>query len=185
MGYSHYFYHRKAFTEPQWKVVRSIASSLFDVCRQNRVAIVGPEGEYGTKPEITQDHIAFNGDPGCETMFLERVPNDLDVRRHREHREAMKRSGYESEDDGTICFGCVKTRCYPYDIAVVALLASIDMVMPDVLKLSSDGEYEELRPGIELATRLLSILLPDRIFTSSLAPPPEALPAPSASQVSL
>jgi len=178
MGYSHYFYHRKEFTPPQWKLVKTISSALFDVCKQHRVLIVGPMGEYGTKPEITNDHISFNGEPGCETMYLARVPDPIDVRRHREHRESMKRSGYPIEDDDTICFGCCKTRCEPYDIAVVALLAAVDMVIPGVLKLSSDGEYEELKPGIDLATRLLSVLLPDREFTSSLVPPPEALAAP-------
>lgn len=186
MGYSHYFYHRQSFSEPQWKLVKTIASAIFDVCCHNRVAIVGPYGEVGTKPEITNEYISFNGSPGCETMYLARIPDVEDVRRHREHREAMARSGYPIEDDSTICFGCCKTRCEPYDIAVVGLLAAIDMVMPGVLKLGSDGEYEELRPGIELACQLLSVLLPDRTFVSSLAPPPEALAAPeTAPQASL
>lgn len=178
MGYSHYFYHRKEFSVPEWKQVKSFAAELFDVCKANGVRLAGPDGAVGTKPYITAEYISFNGaDGSCEGMLLDRVPDPVDVRRHVEHQAIMRQSGFETSDD-TICFGCCKTRYYPYDIAVVALLAGVDMLVPDALKVSSDGEYEELRPGIELAKHVLSVLLPDRAFVSSLEPGPASLAAP-------
>lgn len=177
MGYSHYWYHKRDFTQPEWTKVKSIAAALFEVCKQNGVVLTDPMGVYRSKPVIDDEMIGFNGNPDCESMLLDRVPPEEEKRRHAAHRDSMLNwQGAGPVDETTICFACCKTRKLPYDIAVVALLAAVDMVIPGALKLESDGEPEiELVRGVELARRLLSKLIPGETFTCSLDAPPLAI----------
>lgn len=174
MGYTHYWKHKREFTKPEWEKVKTLAEAIFGVCKQHHVQLLSPMGSYFEEdaerdaegnlppnvPLVTDDEIGFNGNPDCEGFVLDRSPSERDRAFHKSHQESMRRSGINDGGQDTISFGCCKTRQHPYDIAVVAMLAGVDMLVPEVLVLSSDGEFEELERGIELARRIISTMLP-------------------------
>lgn len=118
MGYTHYWNNTKPFTPDFLADVRA-------VIRCTDVPLLREYNQPGTKPEIGDSLVAFNGvgENGHETFCM--------------------RPGEE--------FDFCKTQCKPYDVAVVAILAlAADHGLAIV---SSDGCRDEWGQGVALACR--------------------------------
>ncbi len=84
------------------------------------------ESELPAAPYISEDEIYFNGigSDACESMVLQRLGTG---------------------------FNCCKTRCRPYDRAVVAVLCLANYFAPTVWEISSDGDEDDWQDGLALA----------------------------------
>ena len=115
MGYTHYFTRKNPLTNPQMDALQQekekMLSLLAKGCR------VVPEEDwlnfyqYDEEP-TTNRVLAFNGDPGCETLIIDQVPV---------HE-----------------FNFCKTRLRPYDTMVTAMLIALKRIDPET-RVSSDG----------------------------------------------
>lgn len=132
MGYTHYWEYQKKFTQKQWDELKKSAKQIFDYCEELEMPLVNhySEGSLSWEgyPLIDNDCIKFNGkgEEGHETFVLYRLPPE------RQPWMLTKNP-----------FAFVKTSRKPYDLAVCLMLMAAFMVAPDVLLISSDGEWED------------------------------------------
>lgn len=140
MGYTHYW--RKIESDPRSETLaeyRYALSNAKEVVRKYR----GPSllcfeyDEPQREPE-TEDGIQFNGkeSDGHETFLLPEELSDL--------------------SDFDFC----KTAMKPYDVVVVAVLATMAHFAPSVLRVTSDGSPDEWVEGCSLAGRILGVEIP-------------------------
>lgn len=117
MGYTHYYPQVRDITDDEWLVIMTLARMIFTA---EDVALAGPMGDKGTKPEVTLDYISFNGvgPDSHETCYIPRIRTD-----------------WEEEDQFRFC----KTAEKPYDRTVVAVLKMVNRNAKGAFHLSSDG----------------------------------------------
>lgn len=123
-GYTHYFRQNKPATPEQWKCITEGFRKLHVASVLTEAFPIRREYDDAGAPEITDDHIIFNGigEDGYETMVLVR-----------------EGSG------GQFC----KTGRMPYDRAVMALLILADHCAPGCWRISSDGDTEDWQPTLD------------------------------------
>jgi hypothetical protein len=129
MGYTHYFRAEGKCKQTDYakalKDIRKIIKSKEKILANNN-------GEEGTKPEYSPA-ISFNGigKMAHETFFLPET--------------------FSKMEDFSFC----KTAQKPYDEVVVACLTVLHNYLGGVVKVSSDGDRDELEGGLKLARKVL------------------------------
>jgi hypothetical protein len=115
MGYTHYWRNTKAFAPEFVLGVRQILAFT-------TVPLLREYDEPGTKPEVTNERIIFNGagNDGHETFW------------------------FAPGQDFAFC----KTQEKPYDVVVVAILTLANHM--GIAYVSSDGDEEDWKAGVEL-----------------------------------
>jgi hypothetical protein len=128
MGYTHYFYQSKRFSNPQWQQIVEDIKQIVDYCVEEKRIPLQYEYNVSREPSITDRQIRFNGveEDGHETFFLTKV---MPAKREWEKKEGPK-------------FLFCKTALKPYDLAVCLSLLRILKIAPDVIKVLSDGDWE-------------------------------------------
>lgn len=119
MGYTHYWNHTKPITPELIDAAKKILAKV-----QERGILLAFEYDHPTDPPVANSEgIRFNGigDEGHETFHF--------------------RPG--------VAFAFCKTACKPYDVVVVAMLATIDHL--GLAEVSSDGNVSDWQDGVRLA----------------------------------
>jgi hypothetical protein len=123
VGYTHYWRHSSGFEDQQWAAIVKDVAKIFAT---TNVPLADGLGKPGTKPEITEKDICFNGvEPDdYETFHLTRAGDD---------------------------FSFCKTRGdKPYDEVVCAVLIVAAHHAPERIKVSSDGDAGDWVRGLDL-----------------------------------
>lgn len=126
MGYTHY-----------WKLLKDIDSTIWSnivldikkVIKESGIKISGWNGKG--KPKFNDTVISFNGNgdkDSHETFSIENKP---------------------------VNFSFCKTARKPYDTVVVACLVVLKNYLKNDIEITSDGDLEELQPGIDLCMNVL------------------------------
>jgi hypothetical protein len=140
MGYTHYWTQARDFTREEWSQVREDVEALLkDVEHVQGIPLANGQGEPGSRAEITDNKIWFNGagDGHHETFCLNRK---------RPRKERGEPHGWD------FC----KTARKPYDLAVTAALCYLCSVPdPAVFTASSDGHGKDFLDGLAEARRAL------------------------------
>jgi hypothetical protein len=120
MGYTHYWTQNKSFSSDEWLSLKQRVGKIINWAKENGIKIVS-EFIQNELPIIDDDSIQFNGyqDEGHETFCIK--------------REFSKRRA------SNFC----KTAGKPYDLIVCLTLIAIGDLNPDILKVTSDGEWGE------------------------------------------
>lgn len=144
MGYTHYFPQHRDFTDQEWETLCKVCHLLMDKAEEAGIVIVNWDGKAGTKPEIEFDEgvICFNGEgeDSHESMVLTKVQTWEDW-----------------QDKNEPPFAFCKTAQKPYDTIVTALLGAAHVIAKGALVVTSDGDFEEWQPGLELAEQVLHL----------------------------
>lgn len=145
MGYSHYWYRphghedREAFRELGTDAKRIIATAR----EREGIEVAGWDGSGA--PQFDEQSFRLNGcaPESCETFVWE-----------------SRASGWHEEGNPAV-FGCTKTREYPYDAVVCAILIRAKLIYGDYLTVSSDGSWDtEWIPGRRLYLATFDALAP-------------------------
>lgn len=138
MGYTHYLTVSKA--EIDAKTWEQITDDVKAIVGKSPVLLVREYDRVDEKPEINGEVIAFNGpgEDGHETFWVSRV-NDRAPR-------------YKGDNPR---WSFCKTAQKPYDVVVTAILAYLASVWPNLYSVTSDGDQEEWRDGVDLARAAL------------------------------
>jgi hypothetical protein len=146
MGYTHYWYRKKSFTQKQWEKVCMKVLDVVNFCDRTCTRVRGkillaweydsPMEEQPTffggakflpkPPQVDNDVIRFNGwkDEGHETfMVTQKIPDTYIT------------------DAGDV-FDFCKTNHKPYDMAVMLCLLVMSEVAPSSFRAESDGEWD-------------------------------------------
>lgn len=118
MGYTHYFTQRHDFDDAAWARIREDARALMAA---SPVPLAYGAGS-NQPPLAGEDHIRFNGKPGCENFVLMRVMRSLPSSPEGTVPRGDVAEGRQGAPPG---FGWCKTNREPYDRVVVALLACV------------------------------------------------------------
>ena len=114
MGYTHYFPHKCSFTVQQWQVIKTMFLSVYKKYGE----LISYESEDPRPPVGDDKMIRFNQKyDGHETFLLTR--------------------------DQLARFSFCKTARKDYDIVVALVLLSCHMHAPNVLEISSDGDWDD------------------------------------------
>ena len=126
MGYTHYW---ESDTGIYNEHLREAITNMSIVINDNTDILAGGDGTG--KPEITDDEIRFNGigDGSHESFSI------------------------STDWKGT--FNFCKTSEKPYDVIVVACLVVLKYHLGDSVRVSSDGDCEDLTAGIVLAMKYI------------------------------
>jgi hypothetical protein len=153
MGYTHYWTRTRQLSKDEMLTigakVRNIISeaekqpathNYNDEPGPKKLVIAGPNGEGS--PEITKDLIMLNGadDWGHETF------------------------GIDPEPGSDFC----KTAQKPYDVVVVACLTFL--ATDYGFRVSSDGDHEDLQPGVDLCCKALGRGYPHPLTVDIMLP---------------
>jgi len=132
MGYTHYFTQHKTASKSQWAKIQDDFKKV--AAHEDCPKIWGnPYDDENSAPVVNGDEILFNG--GYETMHVT--------------RKIGERQSWRRGEEGV--FNFCKTACKPYDSVVVALLVIMAKHASKVWDISSDGEPEDWREGLDLA----------------------------------
>ena len=152
MGYTNYFYtnENSQINLNKWNEVISIFNKLYN----NRIEIFDkntlseiPNMQYYTnlsheqklkivedydnqnEPIFTDEYIKFNGlgEHGHETFYMERVPAQNEWKSNKN-------------------FNFTKTNRKPYDFWVIGILSIMKSIMPNEIKIGSDGSEHDINP---------------------------------------
>jgi hypothetical protein len=142
MGYTHYWYlnpkgNEKKFNEAKLK--------MSTVILNNSDILANGMGDVNTVP-TWGSKVFFNGidENSHETFALPETLSELD-------------NISQAYVDDDFVFAFCKTRRKPYDIVVVACLVILKHYMGNDVKVSSDGDSEDWKDGLELARKALSM----------------------------
>lgn len=148
------------------------AKKILDAVQARGIALGDGTGEPGTKPELNERYITFNGvgDEACETFEIDSLPptppTDPEDRWSAHAYEQYRNQGYV----WTFC----KTQARPYDLAVTAVLLRCYQLCPDAFVLSSDGDWtSDWVPARDLVIELFGKLYArDPLSNDSTLGPP-------------
>jgi len=141
IGYTHYTYRNKAFTQDQWeKICLETLDIIVKHCDRKKITLAweydSPSerqptlfggAKWGPKPpQVDNDVIRFNGwkEKGHETFMVTR-----------------ELGGHKTESGELFDF--CKTARKPYDMAVMLVLLSMRRHAPDSVRISSDGDWDD------------------------------------------
>lgn len=140
MGYTHYWTQKADIPADVWAEIKDAAHRITLHASKSRITLVDGMGDDpNTKPEITDELIAFNGlgDDSHESFWVEAKQAD--------------NSAWGGEAGWVFC----KTAQKPYDIVVTALLCYLESVHPDYFVVTSDGDLSDWQPGLAFAVAAL------------------------------
>lgn len=153
MGYTHYWTQKRNFTVSEWKQIQEdIGAILTHAETVAGITLADGNGDGGTRPVITAEHIAFNGlgEDAHETFFVSRK---------------ISPPAYDGAQRG---WDFCKTARKPYDTAVTACLCYLatatrredplthePILGSEPLAVTSDGDGSEWLTGLELARQAL------------------------------
>lgn len=126
IGYTHYYYQNKSFTQKQWEKISLDALDALAYCEKKKI-VLAYEYDGPKVPEVSNDLIRFNGwkDEGHETFIIER-------------KCPKAQPWIESKQ----YFGFCKTAYKPYDLAVGLVLLVAASHAPKTIEVSSDGDWD-------------------------------------------
>lgn len=164
MGYTHYWTHKRAFTNGEWQDVVKDLAAICTTAIAEGVAIGDTLGESALSGiQIDRDEsgkwAGFNGvgEDSRETFMIWQKRRPLD--------------SWQSAKDrgGDFC----KTARKAYDVAVTACLIYLESYYPERFEVSSDGKPEDWQAGLALARRALPRLdnvlrIPPQVLFESL-----------------
>lgn len=144
MGYTHYWYKAEELPQDKWALFVSTLKLAIEASGI-RVAFEGNTPKK--KPVLTDKLVRFNGVPGHETFYFERVVDP---------------AGFIQRDETGKVFGFCKTRQDEYDTVVVAALVLAKHYFGGLVDISSDGDMDgaDWAEGKQLAKRVLDGLGP-------------------------
>lgn len=124
MGYTHYWYLQRDFTDEEWN---AIIEELTPLVKEHQDVLAGGFGEGDPKCDKEMVWINGKGDDSCETFLLE------------QQREG--KPDYTSQEEYELRgeFHFTKTRGYPYDEFVEEALKRVKRIAPSAIQISSDG----------------------------------------------
>jgi hypothetical protein len=130
MGYTHYTYQSRSFTNSEWELIQTEVKSILANAEKAGIRICGGSGEAGTFPTVDKNEIFLNGceHESHETYALTRVKPE-------------NPSWRKNEKD---YFSFCKTAQKPYDRVVTSIMAMVKGIAPDAVEISSDGGPEAL-----------------------------------------
>lgn len=129
MGYTHYWYTRKEIPADKWDAFTNDCKKLLDSDAAEGIVW---SRENKIFPYITDEYCTFDGigNKGCETF-------------------SMSRNRGRRESDGE-SFDCCKTAQKPYDKYVVDVLILAEKHFGDLIRVSSDGHWPDVKRDREL-----------------------------------
>lgn len=127
MGYTHYWTQQRDIPEKDWQ---RITADVSKILAATNVPLAWEFDEPKRPSQVDAEAIRFNGldDDGHETFMISRL----------------------LEKNGEKWMFC-KTAAKPYDVVVTAILAYLATQYPSTFQVTSDGEREDWRRGIDLA----------------------------------
>lgn len=133
MGYTHYWTQKATFTKAEWRELVDGVKKLSDLANLELVF----EQHERTPPQIDDEVVRFNGfeEDGYETFLI--------TRKRPEAVPYRKLRGWD------FC----KTDERAYDVAVTAVLAYLDAILPDKWETTSDGRTKDWNEGVALARK--------------------------------
>jgi hypothetical protein len=153
MAYSHYFPRLKTRLVNDkpvsnrllpLAVFRALGRDFQAIARASGVPLANAMGEEGTSPEISDDHLSFNGsgaDDSYETFRLSR----------KQSPDTWTLNDANDQFSG----GYVKTDRRPYDKVVVAMLCRIHHRLPAYFNIKFGGDVADWEVGYRLAVHAL------------------------------
>ena len=150
MGYTHYWYQKKSFTNEEWEHIQYFADRLTKSMEAQKT--LGIEKKQSDHVRVTDRNIVFNGKQKYnldhETFCLEK---DMILSEH--------------DDPSKGAFNFCKTANKPYDKFVTAVLLIAHNIAPDTITLKSDGWRDEWEGGVKLVYDKLEsrVFIPDTI----------------------
>lgn len=136
MGYTHYFDHKRDFTDAEWSLIQSLTLHAIDKLPATTASAGGYHSDDPLRirdgwgkgdPVINSEEIIFNGD-------------ESDGMDH----EGFMLTKHTDPDEFTFC----KTARKPYDLLVTTVLLIANHVAPDALTYSSDGTEDDWEDGV-------------------------------------
>ncbi len=139
MGYTHYFYHKRAFTDAEWQALCAETHRILDAAQARGIRLAWASGDG--VPEIDGEPLPSDGDVG-RIISLNGEGEDS-----HEPLNINKKPdpGLREIQPGEGKFAFCKTARKPYDAVVVSILAAIKEIAPDAMSISSDGGDEAIR----------------------------------------
>lgn len=148
MGYTHYWYRKKSFTQKQWEKVCMRVLDVIALCDKTIYKVHGKillAWEYDSElepqptffggpkmlpkpPQVDNEFVRFNGwkDNGHETFLVSREMPDVP----------------EWQSDKSRSFDFCKTNRKPYDLAVMLCLLIMADAAPKTFRVASDGDWD-------------------------------------------
>jgi hypothetical protein len=125
--YSHYYPQSGAFSDEQWTLIMEGVSKVFSYCKKCKI-VLQLNHDVDRKPEVTDKFIRFNGrgNLSLETFYLPKKPVP-----------------HIWESEGEPVFHYCKTSRRPYDLAVRLCLLWVHSAAPGVLRITSDGTWDD------------------------------------------
>lgn len=114
MGYTHFYHQQRSFSKDEWNTLKELTQEIINYCEVPLEDI-----------EITDNRISFNGvdEDGHETFYINVIP----------HIPPW------SDEPFDFC----KTARKPYDVPVAMVLLAVHHFFPDVMNITSDGDWDE------------------------------------------
>lgn len=153
MGYTHYWVRTRHLTKDEMLTIGANVRNIIHEAEKGsathnyndepgpkKLVIAGPQGEGS--PDIVADYVGLNGegDWGHETFAIEPEPGS------------------------DFC----KTAQKPYDVVVVACLTFLSTDYG--FRVSSDGDHDELQPGVDLCSKALGRDYPHPLTVDIMLP---------------
>jgi hypothetical protein len=120
MGYTHYFTQQRGITNEEWAAIMKDAKEILAATMNSGIKLAWEFDAPNKMPEVSEKRIRFNGigGGGHETFLLPRT---------------------HSSTRGDFC----KTARKPYDVAVGAILLSMNHRAPGGWSIGSDGDLRD------------------------------------------
>jgi hypothetical protein len=150
MGYSHYIYHTKPFSDDEWDRVVDAFGEIAERAMQDGIALSLDNGattissherinrawlqEFSHGPRLA---VNGYGDDSHETFII--------------HKNGVPRQPWWTPDSEG--FDSCKTAGKPYDTFITAFLCWCESQFPGYLNVASDGDRDEWTAGLDLALR--------------------------------
>lgn len=128
MGYTHYWYRKKAINQAAFSQIRADFQKLLPVFERTGIQLADGMGKG--KPVLTATNIAFNG-KGADSYETFAFPQLL-----------VPRSWESPKADGNYFQFC-KTAERPYDVAVTAFLIIAKHYLHNGITITSDGDASD------------------------------------------
>lgn len=177
MGYTHYWRHTEPFNDESWAKLNKVFTALLKHMPASSDTAGGYHSDDPLAIMRFPDDksINFNGAPelsyfqagslieeetGDETLFYANGLESPFTEKSEQYQKLLERrekgagEDYSHENvyitkELSESFSFCKTARKPYDLIVVATIVAAHLVNPDGFSLSTDGDEEDLQPGIQ------------------------------------